>query len=198
MRNFFLVGTWTLTAAFTACSSESTPPDGTGGSGGTGGAGGAGPAVCDTDYARITSDTTPVSFEADIMPIFQVSCVANQCHCSRETNRDCAPSPKAQLFLGVKSSLPQPSDVVQQVLDNLVDVDSATVPTVKRIASGDPANSFLVMKISDTYNEHGFDCVKQDQAAGCGDPMPPAGATLCTQSNGQERFETIVRWVAQL
>jgi hypothetical protein len=188
-----------LTAAgLGACGDTTTEPNnGTAGGGGTGGGG---PVGCDTDYARISADPAPVSLEDDLMPIFQRACTLSQCHCNRDTSSRCTtPVPKSELFLGAPASEGPVADYIADVHADLVNVESTTAAGVMRVVPGDPGASFLIQKLSDTHADMGHDCTPQDPTTtGCGDPMPPGGATLCTTgANGQAEFELFARWVAQ-
>jgi hypothetical protein len=193
---------WLAIAGSIGCADEdSGSGNGSGGAGGLGTGGGA-PLVCNTDYGQIVADPAPVSLRTDIMPIFGQSCVQSQCHDAQ--------LPKANLFLGpvcqfnmttggCDFTMPPLTDAdVQSVWMNLVGVESTTAAGVLRVAATDPARSFVVHKVSNTHALQGFTCEPQDpMVTGCGEPMPPGGSTLCTQRNGQERFNRIVRWIQQ-
>jgi hypothetical protein len=194
-----------LLAITIGCASEDDGSNnGSGGAGGVLGAGGSGggaPLVCNTDFAQIGADPIPVSLRNDLMPIFNQSCDQTQCH-----DKD---KPKALLYLspgcarnldtGACDEIALTEADVQEVYANMVGVASTTAPAVLRIAPQDPAQSFMVHKIADTHEAQGYACTPQDtMVTGCGDSMPPQGATLCTQNNGgQERFNMIVRWILQ-
>lgn len=187
--------------ALTGCGSGGGDGGGGGGTSGTGGSGGGTPAGCNLDFTRLTSHAT-VSLTNDVMPIFGLSCVASSCH-----DKD---SPIASLYLGphctpnvttkvceYATTDPLTATEVTNVWTNLVGFASKTAPAVMRVAAGDPANSFLLQKTSNTQSTHNYACMPQDPGAtGCGDEMPP-GATLCTQNNGQERWDTIAAWIQQ-
>jgi hypothetical protein len=176
-----------LTTTLVACNSggDDGGPGGAGGDGGTGGT-----AACNLDYAAIAAaDTTPVSLAEDVMPIFQGACNFQSCH-----DMDRRPTPLAQLALGPRSSTATEAQL-QSVLDNLINVASATAPEARRVVPGDPGASFLVQKMAGTHDEQGYACTPQDVGAtGCGTAMPPASAPFCES----DRFNVIVRWIAQL
>jgi hypothetical protein len=160
--------------------------------------GDAGPS-CNTDYDRIAADTTPTSFIADVMPIFQISCTASQCHCNTDTTPNCLRVPWPP-YLGVSVG----SDVTRAIADtvyaSLVNVPSSIAQGVMLVAPGNPAESFLVQKISNTQNSQCHDCALTLPGASppCGSQMPNVGDELCTAgSDGQARFDTIARWIAQ-
>jgi len=187
-----------LASALTACGGTEPDPNGNGGNGGEGGA----PAVCDTDVTRLSTHA-PVSLKTDIMPIFGNSCVQSQCH---DSDR-----PQATMYLGPKCSITNletrvceyPADMpltqaeIDMVHANLI-VASKTVPTVMRVAANDPLHSLLIQKTADIHLEQGHVCVQQstDVTNPCGEEMPP-DVTLCTQKNGQERWDKIAAWILQ-
>jgi hypothetical protein len=108
---------------------------------------------------------------------------------------------KGQLYLGVPTGTDITDAVINAVYDNLVGTASATSPSTMRIAAGDPESSFLIQKISGTQNDVGHtDCTATEAnvTQPCGDQMPNVGPALCLSgSDGQDRFDTIARWVAQ-
>lgn len=187
--------------------SGDTNTDGQTGSGGAGVAGaagnasmaGAGPGAggatqmgCNTDFAAIAAaNSAPVSFSTEVMPIFRLSCNASSCH--GDTRR-----PQAGLFTGPSTSMADPTAADLATIHTNLLSPSLTVPAVNRVTPSDPGNSFLVRKITGTHDSQGYTCTPQaPMVPQCGDPMPPLGDSLCDQTGGQDRVNTIVRWIAQ-
>lgn len=122
------------------------------------------------------------------------------------------PDTGATLPIGDPIKDPQP--ITQSVLDtvraSLLEA-SLTVPSRKRVEPGNPSMSFLLDKVSDTQDEGPYqaECDNQDPTksqAACGGPMPITGTALCLMpgsqtiqgaATGQDRFNAIVRWIAQ-
>jgi len=197
-RHLVLIVPSLLALPLAACSSTSTA--GSGGSSGD----------CKTvtckaiDYTNL--DATPVSFKNDIFtPIIRPTCNTSSCH-GLPLNRATADLPGAHLYLG-----PQPTDSSVPIDDNLMgqintELTSAshTAPTMKIAAAGDPANSFLMLKLTGCQNSKGLSCTLQsadisETKSGCGDTMPP---TCYSQMNdvtppSEAQLTTIARWIAQ-
>ncbi len=123
-----------------------------------------------------------------------------------------APDTGATLPIGDPFVDQQP--ITQNILDmvraSLVEA-SLTVPSMKRVEPYDPSKSFLLDKTSGTQDEGPYqdECRNQDptkSAAVCGGPMPITGTALCLMpgsttiegaATGQDRFDALVRWIAQ-
>lgn len=230
ISNKLRLATFALTAALAAACSSSSNNGGKGDNlnedgGGTGGkgsggasgkAGSTGSGACgNVDYSSYGKGD-PVSFKTDLMPMFGLSCVTSDCHSVKDK--------KAGLNLGYKcafdasakwkctfptSGTPDPS--MPSPLDDqtLMDVytsltaDALTVksPSVKRVAAGDPANSFLLLKLADQQNSKGYTCDNQDSShetnpPACGVSMPQNGDLYCTGSS-RAKFDAIAEWIAQ-
>jgi hypothetical protein len=137
-----------IAAAALACDNEtraeSTASGGAGAAGGggtgatTGGSGGAPGPVC-SDYDDPSLYLAPVSFIADVLPLLQANCSLSMCH-GTTVGAD------AGLTLGQ----PMPQPITQAVADlvhgELVGVP-ATKATLSRVAAGEPAQSFFIIKI---------------------------------------------------
>ncbi len=181
-------GTWGLAIAAAicaACNSEDAPPPGGGATGG-----------CNVDYSRLTSHRK-VAFRADVMPILNGSCGKFvSCHDPDK--------PQGGLVLGDvcpsgEACPPLSEAAISAVYASLLGA-SSTAPAAKRVAPNKPAESFLLDKAADIQNDKGYACTPQAAGVqGCGDGMPPGGPeiTLCTQPDGQERFDVLATWVLQ-
>ena len=184
----------------------------TGGTTGATGGTGAG-AVCNTDFTRFTPNGKAASLRADVMPIFGLSCVASGCHGSQDKKAGLYLGPKCDYDLTSKTCVfptapnpdttkgqPLTTEAMTEVFNDLTG-NSTTAPALKRAAAGDPANSFIVDKISNTQGAKGLVCTNQDPTHSsnpqpCGDYMPQTGDPLCISGQtGQARFDTIVQWI---
>jgi hypothetical protein len=188
------------------------------GSGGVGTAGTSGGGAADCmhiDYSAYAA-MPAVSFRQDILPIAGFACTLSSCHSPR--------NPKAGLNLGNRCAFdtsskwkctfppaPQdPNDLTKPAPDDESTVAavyaSITAPSttvnggaVMRVKPGDPANSFLVLKLADQQNSRGFMCTNQDPASGvspCGTSMPLDQDLFC-EGSYRARFDAIAAWVAQ-
>lgn len=153
---------------------------GSGGDGGTaagtggdavGGRGGSLPCLDYTDEGLFVPGG--VSFAADVMPIFQASCSSSSCH---GTSAD---TPKAELVLGPPPGNVPTADELAAAHAELVGAD-AMFATMKRVAGGDPAGSWLLLKVESALPTtticlpDGVTC----GVSGCGKKMPAGiGAT---------------------
>ena len=173
-------------------------------------------ATCDSfDDPRLRNGPI-VSLRNDLLPIFGISCVTSDCHSPTDQ--------KAGLNLGYKCaydinakwkctfplvpnpdpSYPQPVDeqtVAQIYASLLAPAMTVTSGLVKRVAPGDPANSFLVLSLADKQNSRGYVCENQDPShesnpPRCGVFMPQNQEVLCNGTY-QPRFDAVVRWIAQ-
>ncbi|HEX4340181.1 MAG TPA: hypothetical protein VH062_29940 [Polyangiaceae bacterium] len=224
--SFILAGIASVLVLAACSSSKSTPGGGAGDNdgGGTGGAKGAeaGAAAPDCKHIDYTSYSTgdTVSFKNDILPMFGLSCTPSGCH--RPDQHE------AGLNLGVrcdfdatakwKCTFPatdtaDPTDFSKShpLTDTLVaDVyasvtaKSTTITdgSVKRVVAGDPANSFLLLKLADQQSSKGYTCTNQDPshednpAPACGVSMPQNQALYC-EGTDRTKFDAIARWIQQ-
>jgi hypothetical protein len=102
--------------------------------------------------------------------------------------------------------VPLTPDIITQVhtsvLEKSTTINSAdAAPGVKRVVPGDPADSFIMQKLSDTENSKGYACTDQDPSheenpLPCGVFMPQGGDPLCL-GKSRYKFDTIARWIAQ-
>jgi hypothetical protein len=207
-----------LGALLTACGSDKTQPTG------TGGAPGNGPGTCGTDCVHIDyscyENMPTVSFKTDLLPMFGLACVQGDCHGAYEN------APRAGLNLGYKCTFdtnakwkctfptapdpsgdmtkPAPDDPILATIYASVTGVAATVTdgSVKRVVPGDPANSFLMLKLADQQNSMGYTCMNQDPshetppAPKCGVSMPQSQELYC-QGAYRPRFDAIATWIAQ-
>ena len=164
--------------------------------------------TCPVDYSQLlagnTSSTTntgdtggsePVSLRRDLMPMFYGSCTERACHDSTE--------PKAQLCLGAEDNCDGDADCLDldatRLHHAIVDIDSRTTPRMSIVTSGDPANSFMLWKMSGCQAGADLDCNAEPGALGdepCGDPMP-RGAAHVDACNGELEFLILARWIAE-
>ena len=209
-------------AALAACSNN----NGTGGGGNdlnndggedSGHADGSGaPLDCEhIDYSSYGKGET-VSFRDDLLPIFGFSCVLSDCHNSDKK--------AAGLYLGHKCAYDTtakwdcrfpttaPSDPLQPAPDDdqtIMDVytsllgnsETVTSPTVARVAPGDPANSFLILKLANQQNSKGYTCTNTDPShesspPPCGVSMPQNADLFC-QGTSRVKFDAVAEWIAQ-
>lgn len=165
--------------------------------------------TCPFDYSTFDS-TEAVSFETDVFPLLRRSCgISTVCHGAGPGQG------AASLYLGPKKS--DTETVVdaafrQSIIDGLVGVTSETVPDassdagaagaagasgaggMKLVVAGDPANSFLMLKMDGCQSSMGLSCVKiksnkTDEL--CGESMPD-GELLC-----DDERDVFRRWIAQ-
>jgi hypothetical protein len=167
------------------------------------------------DYATYGTGET-ISFRDDILPMLGLSCVASDCHGAYEA------SPKAGLNLGYKCAYdinakwlctfptvpdpdktkPQPDlPIANDVYASLMELSTTDYgEMVVRVKAGDPANSFLVLKLADQQNSKGYACTNQDAShesnpPPCGVSMPQNQDLYC-QGSYRPRFDAIARWIA--
>ena len=108
-----------------------------------------------------------MSFAGNIQPIFNRSCALSGCHV-----------PGA---LGGNLDL-SPGAAYKQIVDH----DSFQQPKRKRVLPGDPANSYLVMKIEGTPGISGL-----PMPQGC--PVPPPGGSCL----GTDDDPAIRKWITE-
>jgi hypothetical protein len=148
------------------------------------------PSSCPYDYASFEAGE-PVSFKDEVFPLMRQSCAKNTCHGPTDPTKA-----DGKLYLG-----PPASDQTviidlalrQQVGANLVGKDSATAPAMKIVAAGDPANSFLMLKVDGCQETAGLACKSpDDKVSGCGDRMPDGDDGLC-----EPQRDVFRRWIKQ-
>jgi hypothetical protein len=123
-----------------------------------------------------------VAFKADVLPIFRTSCgLSASCHGDEN-------GPPGQPYLGssvVAGELT--ASQIDAIFAATVNVASTTAPGMKRVAPSDPAMSFLLHKIDNT-----FDCPLVECSVECGGSMPLGSPTL-----PQDTRDVVRRWIAQ-
>lgn len=128
-----------------------------------------------TDYTpRATFDpNAPVSFKANVLPIFASSCAFSTCHGSTTGDPN-------GIFLGAASA--------STVRNGIVDVPSGELPSMVFVKPGDPRASYLMKKVDGTQ------CLLDAQCKDgtCGDSMPKGDSLL-----DEDTRDTIRRWIAQ-
>lgn len=158
-----------------------------GGAGGVGGVGGSGgmPNTACYDYSGFDGTMPAVSFKTDVLPIFQRSCgVSSSCHGDPNMPNENRP------YLGPNKSTTATADDIQILLAGIVDVTSFYEPKMSIVATGDPANSFLMYKLDDTLE---CDTLQCSSSKDCGGIMPQ-GAEVPLEL---EERDLVRRWIAQ-
>jgi hypothetical protein len=148
--------------------------------------------ACPVDTSGVDLTTPAVSFELDVLPVFRRSCgLSSACHGSQGSSA-------AKLYLGPKKS--DTTTVIdaafrQKLIDGLADVPSLTAPAVALVEPGDPAQSFLMLKVDGCHDSAGLACKPQPKSksgAQCGDRMPQGSTPACPEDR-----DVIRRWIAQ-
>jgi hypothetical protein len=155
------------------------------------------------DYT--TLDTTAVSFKGDVFTaIIRPTCNSSACH-GVPLAQSTGVYPGAGLYLGPAAS--DNSTTVDATLLATIwgelQRSSATAPSMKIVAPTDPANSFLMLKLTGCQNTKSLTCMVQSVSAsetktGCGDSMPPS--CFAQSSNvalSDAQIATFARWIAQ-
>lgn len=158
--------------------------------------------------------TPAISFRNDLMPIFGLGCIASSCHDQG--------AHKANLVLGDPSACgpmgtncfdatakwsytfkTAPADreaLATSILANLVNAASATNPALVRVVPQNPANSFLLDKVTGQQNSKQYPgtCTNLDttRPGVCGSDMPQGtpGGLCAEQAN---RVTAIAQWIQQ-
>lgn len=178
-------------ALFAASIGASTGCDDGDGSGGTGGSGGSDPCAVEVDadgcfnYECFTETKENVSFQADVLPIFELSCsLSSSCH----GNRASPDTPAGyQPYLGEVDQEETPSDI-QLIRDIIISQDSHVNPSMKIIDPGKPESSFLMHKMDGDLDCTALTCNDGD----CGDGMPQGTMPL-----KRETRDIVRTWIAQ-
>lgn len=192
---------------------------GSGGSAGSSDAGGA--SDCKhVDYSSYGKGAT-VSFKDDVLPILGFSCTASGCHRpdQKESGFNAgyrcdytatakwkcvfpsAPDPNPPT--DYSKSHPLDDQIIGDVYDSLMaPAQTVTDGSVKRVMPGDPANSFLTLKLADQENSKGYTCTNQDSSheqnpQPCGASMPQGTDALCDDASSRPKFDAIAEWIAQ-
>ena len=145
-----------------------------------------------------------MSFEQDIIPIFQQHCNNSTCHGSSTRSR-------ADLYLGPRSAAPTADERANLVAD-LTTRPSVLGPTeTLNVVAGDWTKSFLMLKVDGCQNDVGLECpggtdANEDSvcqpAKNCGDGMPQLDVTDVSEDEAPyplsaDERNTIRRWIQQ-
>jgi hypothetical protein len=123
---------------------------------------GSGPSNYSNEATATTQAAAPtVTLAADVQPILTQKCALAGCHAGSR--------PQQGMSLAAGATL-----------QNVVNVDSVEVSSLKRVKPGDPDNSFLFEKVS------------KDNPRGGGDRMPATGGPLT-----QAQIDKIRQWIEQ-
>ena len=135
------------------------------------------------DYAGFSAGA-PVSFELDVMPIFQRSCgISDVCHGNPNTTA------KDRPYLGPKSGTAASADQRAEVILQNVGVDSTKALGMKIVQPNNAQASFMMHKLDQNFECGGLvGC----SGAQCGDPMPLNGPILADAER-----DIIRRWIQQ-
>ncbi len=124
-----------------------------------------------------------VSFTADLMPFFGVTCAFGGCH-DGDTR-------EAGLYLGPNVSK-GPADVAteREVHESLLS-PATTTKDLARVAPHDPGRSFLMLKVEGCQNAVGLTCSDRTAGEPCGARMPYLSDPLAP-----EKRAMLARWIA--
>ena len=159
------------------------------------------PGAC-FDYTGWDGSSPTVSLETDLLGdlaadgkggLMRRACGLGSCH------GDMA-RPEENLFLGpplrigTQAVTITPSEITA-VETNVIRKPSVIAPGLLRVVPGDPANSFLMMKVDGCLESVRDQCTKPppDVQHPCGDRMPERGSMLPAAERDMLR-----RWIAQL
>lgn len=133
------------------------------------------------DYSSFDGMTPAVSFKADVLPTFQLSCgLSNSCHGDQA-------GPADRPYLGPATGITPSAQEIDAIFAANVNAD-AVHASMKIVAPGKPESSFLMHKIDNTLTCSVVTCT----AAGCGTSMPQGSGTLAEGTRDKIR-----RWIAQ-
>lgn len=142
---------------------------------------------CPFDYSTVDLSSPAVSFQGEVMPIFQRACNFSSCH-GKEVGS------KAELYLGPNTSGGDPDAATRTaIIQGIVGQPSLTASSMNLVTASDPANSFLMVKMDGCQNARGLTCDPQaTDTEPCGDSMPQRADLLCPDER-----DTVRRWIAQ-
>jgi hypothetical protein len=149
-------------------------------------------------YVSSIDVTTPtVSFQTDVLPIFEQSCGINGGTCHGAATEAVLLRP----FLGVFDD--DASTDSAAILSGIVGVASNEDPQMDLVKAGDPSQSYLMHKLDGDQCTLEADCAPAEKAiiaadnnpsyTGCGTLMPQTEAVPLPQTMRDE----IRRWIAQ-
>lgn len=119
--------------------------------------------------ATAAVDPAKATFATDVVPIFASSCAAGGASCHGDTSVTSDGS-QSRPFLGPATA----SADVQTVFDGIVGRPSAEDPSLDLVAPGDPAHSYLMLKLEGTQGTQASQCAAGELGS-CGVRMPYGG-----------------------
>jgi hypothetical protein len=128
------------------------------------------PSECTDTRPEALGTGAPISFRADVMPVFEKACAFTSCHGSAQAANG--------IFLGKSDP--------DGVFSRMVEQRSIRYPEQTFVVPGDPTKSFLVKKLEPKS------CNRDCQAGACGEPMPKSNPALAAESRLK-----VARWIAQ-
>jgi hypothetical protein len=118
-----------------------------------------------------TSAAANVSFQRDVIPIFQASCAFSACHSSTNMNG---------VYLGVKGRTHDASAIRAALLEQ----KSKGVASMPYVTPTNPSESFLLRKLDGDFCN--LECTNDK----CGDRMPKGGDSLSA-----DQLQTVETWI---
>jgi hypothetical protein len=170
-----------------ACSNSSSG----GGGGGGGDAGG-----CVAYVSSVDLTTPTVSFQTDVLPIFEQSCGIGGGTCHGIASEAVLLRP----FLGVFDD--DASTDSAAIVNGIVGVASNEDPQMDLVKAGDPSQSYMMHKLDGDQCTLETDCAPAESTivaasnptyTGCGTLMPQSPEVLLPQA----KRDTVRRWIAQ-
>jgi hypothetical protein len=188
-------------------SGSGSSSSGSGASGTASGAGtsGSGMSGAGTSGAASSGTGAMVSFATDVMPIFQTSCAKpGACHNDPTTavKGGGGAGGRPYLGLGVDAGAPTMTDIMKVYMGLTTDGTSPNHSTswellkpmpMKYIAPGDPAHSYLMIKMDGSQLQPMYDCSTGDYGS-CGLPMPSDSPTGPLD---QATRDKVRNWISQ-
>jgi hypothetical protein len=136
------------------------------------------------DYTRYTPSEATVSFQSDVLPVFEQSCALSaSCH-GNTTSPTTAEG--YQPYLGAVDPEVIPSDV-ELIRSVIIDQDSH-IATMKIVDPGKPETSFLMHKMDGDLSCSSLGCAGDD----CLDTMPQGSSPLPRASR-----DVVREWILQ-
>jgi hypothetical protein len=133
-----------------------------------------------------------VSFQADVVPIFQMSCETGSV-CHGQPNN----SSEENLFLGEVAG--EDAGVVNAVYTSLVNVKSLEDPNMNLVTPGSPSTSYLWQKMTNGQGAFASDCANGmcNNSATCTAAMPCGTSMPYANSLLPDDAATISTWITQ-
>jgi hypothetical protein len=139
--------------------------------------------------ASCSSPSGPaVSFRADVLPIFRLSCAVSGANC----HGDPGVTQSGRPYLGSMDGGVDAETIIEQIVGK----KSAEDPSMALVAPGDAANSFLMHKMDGDQDTLTQECATSAYSAAyphCGQMMPPTSAMPLP---GATR-DTVRAWIEQ-